>query len=186
MKKILFIIPLLLLICSICLAATLGITTTKSETYGLDQNDIAAYKVSMSEAGSVTKFTAYIKNGDGSYSHNIKALLYSDDSGYPDSLLASSSSTSVSAGYGAGWFDITISYSLSSGTFWLGLISDDESGSIQVYGDENGATDNSTYVSDSFSSPSSTAPTAGAYISDRDYSLYATYTTASGRTRRLF
>lgn len=105
-----------------------GLSSTGSTSYpeatqgnsgGTDSSGAAnilfADKYVFSTPGTVTKVGVYINSGAAG---NIYIGLYSDSSG-PASLLTTSGSTAV----GAGWNDIAVTpYYIAAGTYWIGYV----------------------------------------------------------------
>lgn len=126
----------------------------------------------LTEAGTVTAIN--VRYAADSGTENAKALIYTDSSGTPGTLVASGSSTSVAAG------DIShaISASLSAGNYWIGSVVDNfQYGWRYLTGGAGSAclTDSS-----SFSSPPGTF--TGASITANLVSVYATYSPANAPT----
>jgi hypothetical protein len=126
----------------------------------------------LTEAGTVTAINVRYAADTGT--ENAKALIYTDSSGTPGTLVAVSSSVVVTGGDQAH----TISASLSAGNYWIGSVLD----SFQYGWRYLGGGAGSACLSDtsSYASPPSTF--TGASISANLVSVYATYSPANAPT----
>jgi hypothetical protein len=161
--------------------ATLGTTSTPGAgnvLNGIANNLIASGPYTMTEAGTVTKVSAFIKNTSGS-AIGHRCGIYADNAGVPGALVSMSSEVSVADGTGSpngAWVDFTVTGSLTNAakywiTFWV------SSNSMLVYYNLSGPgvyTRGITYTTgaapDPFGSGSATA---------NEYAVYITYTPAA-------
>jgi len=136
-------------------------------------------KFALAESGGVTSMSIYHIKGGSSGTHNIKALIYNDNSNYPGALNTNGGATSVNAD-NSGWKDLTITASLSSGNYWLGWVHDY---SYNIVYDTGGNANQTRYkvVSGGYSTPPNPAP---ASMTGQSFliSIYATYTASGGAT----
>lgn len=128
----------------------------------------------LSEAALVSKLTWYLFAP--SYSNDVRALIYSDNGGEPDALLAYKE-LYITAVYPAGWndFEFDVPVSLSAGYYWL-AIQFEASGFTYYYAGSGGTSAVNTGAT------WGTGPTDpfGTHIDlTLLYSVYATYTEAA-------
>lgn len=127
-------------------------------------------KATPSTSGDITKFTMYI-NWNFSGTGDFPTALYSDTSNLPNSQLATA--TLLNTASGVSWKDTPISYTIVGSTkYWIGLYSG--STRYQYYYDTGGVSEIDTV---SASLPATATP--GGTETNRNYSIYATYTAAS-------
>ena len=121
----------------------LGTTTTGTTTLGFPfANNKSVSKFTLAEENTVTGLYAYYSNAySGVHS---KAIIYSDNSGSPDALVAVSDEvTAISLGWN--FFALPSRVTLAAGDYWLGIIADTQLNTSA----ESGAT--SRYSSDTYS-----------------------------------
>jgi len=129
----------------------------------------------MPSAGSVTKVTAFFDYdaGNSSGACNAKAVLYADSSGSPASRIAVSSAVAV--GTNDQTVDFPVSASLSSGPFWVFIVTDDVGlnrlNLVAFSGGSGGRKEGLTYASPA--DPIGTLDATNASI----YGIYVTYST---------
>jgi len=141
--------------------ATFGKTSVGASTNDQGSERIRACRFQLTEAGTVTKITAYL-NKTG----NVYAAIYDDNAGVPNNLKASSGAVSVS---GWAWYDFTVNVALSAGYYWLCF----RAPSLYWKYDA-GVTNQEAYkLSGTFPDPFGTPDGYGNYAN----SIYATYTT---------
>jgi hypothetical protein len=149
--------------------STIGYTTIGS-TYFYTQptDEINLIKFTApANAGNIYKLTARVYTTSGTA--NVKFLIYSDNAGAPDSLLATSSPIQVNTT--EQWVTQGINYSFSaSQVLWLGHVSDADI----IFDGDNGSFKQLAYKASSYASPASTITTP-TYLSE-EHSIYATYT----------
>lgn len=132
----------------------------------------------MPTAGSVTKVTAFFDfdAGNSSAACNAKAVLYADSSGSPGARIAVSSAVAV--GTNDQTVDFPVSASLSSGPFWVFIVTDDVGLNRINQVDFSSGTycrvEGLTYASPADPCP---APAAGPTSSSNLYGIYVTYST---------
>jgi hypothetical protein len=97
--------------------------TTSSGTPG--GGYVYAFPITISGSGTVSSIGV---NWAGAQSGNVRVALYSAGSGKPGSLLAESTSTAMNTA--AGWQDISVTYSVTAGSYWVAI---QLSGSKTVY-----------------------------------------------------
>lgn len=141
----------------------------------LDQNFASALKSTLSVDGSVSKITVYC---DAS-SVNGKGIIYSHNSGTdtPNALQGSTNATTVTSTTAEFDFTFPSALSLSSGTYWNGIVAN---GRINIYADSIGSpwrTNN--YAPNSYASPSASW-SGGDNYDGLAISIYATYTPSGG------
>jgi hypothetical protein len=155
--------------------ATFGTLTDGDTTEPANADRCFLGLYTLSEAGNVTAIN--VRYAADSGTENAKALIYTDSSGTPGTLVASGSSTPVSAG------DIShaISASLSAGNYWIGSVVDSFQYGWRYLG--GGAGSACLSDSNSFSSPPGTF--TGATVTGNLVSVYATYSPANAPTVTL-
>jgi hypothetical protein len=145
--RLLLVIVLLVLAVSILPRAVFADTdstggTTSSGTPG--SGYVFGFPMSISGSGIVQSVGV---NWAGTQSGNVRVALYSAGSGKPGSLLAESASTAMTTA--AGWQDISITYIVTAGSYWVAIqISASKtvyykSGSRSYYSKSYGALDSS-------------------------------------------
>lgn len=161
---------------------TFGYTSTGGSVSSFPSggsNSASVWKASIPEDGSVSKITVYGRNfSKGAV--NQKGLIFDDSGGSPNNLQANSGSVSVNSTLK--WRDFTLSASLVTGDYWLGLVTAGSNNDVR-YDTNTGSgpqknTSNGAY---NFASPPSTI-TISTTNSDRNLSIYATYTASGGGT----
>ena len=163
--------------------ATFG-DTTQAATYSFGYNDQSlGTRFQLTEAGSVSKLSAYIDNLDTSHALcHMRGVIYSDKAGpAPDALVGRSDEVTVADSKAAGWVDLTFAtpVSLAAGYYWLGLHLDGPAAGLRFYRDDTGGS--SWYRNDTYSD-GTLDPIGSVNSSTRVFSIYATYTTATDRT----
>jgi predicted esterase len=134
-------------------------------------NQKAGCKFTLSEAGTVTRITAYVWAASGTA--NLKAVIYADNSGSPGAKQGTDSQqTSVTTTHG--WYNFTFStgISLSAGTYWLTLITSAQT--YWAYG--GGSTNQSALNGDTYSDGATNPFGTGSVRYNLVTSIYATYT----------
>ena len=156
----------------------INVTASQTRTFGYASigassdsepaNYMMGCKFSATEAGTVTKISAYIRALSGTA--NVRVAIYSDNSGVPGTLLAQSGAVSV--GTTASWVNFTLSCNVSaSASYWLILQWDS---SITIYF-ASGATSQFAYTPQSYASGFPNSWTRASYTNWKQ-SIYATYT----------
>ena len=146
---------------------TFGYTSIGASTDYEPANYMMGCKFSTTEAGAVTKISAYIKALSGTA--NVRAAIYSDNSGVPGTLLAQSGVVSV--GSTASWVNFTLSYNVSALTsYWLVL---QWSAGVTIYF-SSGATSQFAYTPQSYASGFPSSWTRASYTNWKQ-NIYATY-----------
>jgi hypothetical protein len=126
--RLLLVIVLLVLAVSILPRAVFADTdstggTTSSAAPG--SGYVFGFPISISGSGTVQSVGV---NWAGTQSGNVRVALYSAGSGKPGSLLAESASTAMTTA--AGWQDISVTCSVTAGSYWVAI---QISGSKTVY-----------------------------------------------------
>jgi hypothetical protein len=150
---------------------TFGYTTEGSSSFGLGADIASACKFSLTEAGNITKISAYTRRNVAGDKY-CKTLIYSDVAGAPTTLLATSDAVLIVS---VGWYDFTISYSASAGTYWLVMITDT---GIDVYYDAGGVNQSCWKTVFTYASPANPFGAPSGYA-DRNTSIHADYTATS-------
>jgi hypothetical protein len=100
-----------------------GDTTPGGSWDALPANTKRAAKFTAT-AGSVTRVSAYVSGSTTAGSQAIKAVIYSDSGGLPQTLLGTSNAVTVTQNQAARWVDFTFPspVSVSAGSLWIGFI----------------------------------------------------------------
>jgi hypothetical protein len=156
--------------------ATLGNTSPGTTSTPNSSDRCWAYKVTLSENGTVTKATVFFDYDAANSSlagDNGKVLVYADSSGAPGSRVAVSSAVSIPAGDQT--LDFTLSVYLTAGDYWLGLVTDSFNSRLNSLGSGSSSyvrKESFTYASpaDPFGTPDDSGG------SSAGYGIYLTYT----------
>jgi thermitase len=155
--------------------ATFGETSVgaSSDTFAANRKRVNRYALPV--AGAVSKLSIYLQPTGRSGSQPIEGIIYSDSSGNPASLLATSNQLTFTSTSSAGWYDLTFAkpVELPAGNYWIGIITG-STGSVAGFR-YTSVTASRDYNADTYTSgPTSTF---GSFTSDAEQmSLYATYT----------
>ena len=84
----------------------------------LSDNRVWVYKVVLTETAVLDEFFIYKQTGAGG--PEVKGLIFTDNAGEPDELVASTAMVTCPAG--PTWFSIPITGTLPPGTYWIGLV----------------------------------------------------------------
>lgn len=152
---------------------------TRAETgdkYGWDDQKIAG-KFTLTESGSISKLTGHVSNNDtGHQACHGKAILYSDNTGTPNALLATGSEVAIADNAAVAWVDFAFAsnVNLTAGNYWLGIIWDSTATGVDLKSAATGGNGNrnSDNYSDGASNPWLTSSPA-----TWQFAIYATYTT---------
>ena len=161
--------------------ATFGTTTpgTLVDTASADFKEASQY--TAAQAVSVLKVTGYVSGlGAASGTQPVRAVIYSDSSGAPASLLGVSNAVNITAGRAWGWVDFTFPspVAVGPGTVWIGYIAGSPSNLTQLrYASSTGELRWNVNPGGYAAGPSS--PFGAGNTSNLHYSLYATYSTSS-------
>jgi PKD repeat protein/glucose/arabinose dehydrogenase len=161
-------------------SSTFGTTTpgAGTDTASADLKEVSKY--TAPSAVSVFKLTGYVSGlGAGTGSQPVRAVLYADSGGNPGALLGVSNAVTIVAGRAWGWVDFTFptAVSVPAGTVWMGYIAGTTSDLMQLRYDTS--TGELRYNANPYTSGPSN-PFGSATLSNKHYSLYATYSTAGG------
>jgi hypothetical protein len=160
-----------------------GDTTAGGSWDALPANTKRAAKFTAT-AGSVTKVSAYVSGSATAGSQTIKAVIYSDSGGSPQTLLGTSNAVTVTQNQAARWIDFTFPspVSVSAGSLWIGFIANTTGGIARIaYTSSTGGLrfNNDTY-SDGAANPFGTASSANEH-----FTIYASLAPATPLTQRV-
>jgi hypothetical protein len=162
-------------------SGTFGTTTIGSsiDTASINLKEVSKY---TAVASNVTKLTGYISGlGAASGSQKIKAVIYADNgSGHPGALLGVSNEVTVTAGQAFNWVDFPFAspVAVQAGTIWMGYIASSTSDLTQLRYDNSPGELNFNVNSGGYAA-GPTNPFGTPTLSNKHYSLYATYTTGA-------
>ena len=182
MRYITLLTALLLCLLGNAYAATFGNTDTTTNYSYFADNKAAWGKFVLTEAGTVTKLTGYVRATDGVYG---KGLIYSHNavSDCPDDLLGVSAVTDPAVT--VGWVDFTFDtpVELDAGTYWLGYAG---SGANFVYYEQSSISGARRWYDADFQTYASpeTTLSGGSATADKEVCIYATYTPSGSATPR--
>lgn len=90
---------------------------------GMTANQKRGSKFSLTEAGTLLSFSAYLDgNGGASGSQSVSMVLYQDNGGVPGAKVAESSTVNVASGTAPDWVNFPApATALSAGTYWIVL-----------------------------------------------------------------
>jgi hypothetical protein len=124
---------------------------------------------SPSDLGTITQISVYLATGGTS----AKAVIYSDNKGAPDVLLAQSANINIDGTSGT-WATFEVQFAGTPNTpYWLGVLLIDAG----TYYYASGVSDKAIYASSVSDAPSNF--TEGTLSPNMDLSIYATYTPSS-------
>ncbi len=133
----------------------------------------------MPQAGTVNYLSLYQAMNNTLYgTENFKPLIYSDNSNYPDSLVATGSPIVLPNTTTFGWRYAPISKQLNAGTYWIGGVCDSSGSDPRVPYDTGGLSLADDYITDSYSSPNTPYPSSRTTTSTK-FSMYISYTATS-------
>jgi glucose/arabinose dehydrogenase len=157
---------------------TFGTTTPGAsiDTASVNLKEVSKY---TAVASNVTKLTGYVSGlGAASGSQKIKAVIYADSNGNPGALLGVSNEVTMNAGAAWAWKDFTFStpVAVQAGTIWMGYIASTTTDLTQLRYDTSSGELRYNVNSGGYAAGPSN-PFGTPTISNKHYSLYATYTT---------
>ncbi|TMK94447.1 MAG: PKD domain-containing protein, partial [Actinobacteria bacterium] len=161
-------------------SGTFGTTIPGSsvDTASINLKEVSRY---TAVASNVTKLTGYVSGlGATSGSQKIKAVLYADNgSGHPGALLGVSNEVTITAGAAWNWVDFTFAspVAVQAGTVWMGYIASSTSDLTQLRYDPSANELNFNVNSGGYAA-GPTNPFGTPTLSNKHYSIYATYTTS--------
>lgn len=158
--------------------ATFGNTSTTNNTYWSDLSWKVASKYALSEAGTVSKLTAYAKKVTGTGVARFFIQAADGSGGGPGTLMGVTAEVSVSSGT-LSWIDAEFSagVELTAADYWLGA---HFGGGLEVVGNDAGTPAPGRYGEDTYSDGTS-ATWTGIDTYNASWCIYATYsTTPSG------
>jgi len=161
-------------------SGTFGTTIPGSsvDTASINLKEVSRY---TAVASNVTKLTGYVSGlGATSGSQKIKAVLYADNgSAHPGALLGVSNEVTITAGAAWNWVDFTFSspVAVQAGTVWMGYIASSTSDLTQLRYDPSANELNFNVNSGGYAA-GPTNPFGTPTLSNKHYSIYATYTTS--------
>jgi hypothetical protein len=132
-------------------------------------------RYALASAGSVSKLSIYLSPTGTAGQQVLKGVIYSDSSGVPGSLLATSQQMTFASTSATGWYDLSLSppVKLAAGSYWIGVITGATAGIAGFrYDNVTGARD---YNSNSYAA-GPTNPFGAVTTDGEQTSLYATYT----------
>ena len=159
---------------------TFGTTTIGAsiDTASANYKEVSKY---TAVASNVTKLTGYISGlGPNTGTQKIKAVIYADNAGNPGALLGVSNEVTVTAGQAWAWKDFTFAtpVSVQAGTIWMGYIAGAANDLTQLRYDSSPSELHFNLNSGGYAA-GPTNPFGTPSLSNKHYSLYATYTTAA-------
>lgn len=153
---------------------TFGYTSIGGSYVGLG-NSYGKYGckfTSPSDIDEITSITVYTMAGSAGTS--LKALIYSDNAGAPNALLATFSTETVPSG-SPGWVTAAGSFSASPATvYWLAILQEN----VARWYYDSGASNQTAWNWDDWDTPSD--PYGSSTYRAEKISIYATYTTSGG------
>ncbi len=162
--------------------ATFGTTTpgASTDTASADYKEVSKY--TAPSAVSVVKLTGYVSGlGAASGSQKVRGVIYADSSGNPGSLLGVSNEVVIPAGKAWAWTDFTFpsAVSVPAGTVWMGYIAS-SIGELTQLRYDSVANELHYNINPGGYAAGPTNPFGSPILSNKHYSLYATYTTGGG------
>jgi PKD repeat protein/glucose/arabinose dehydrogenase len=162
-------------------SATFGTTSpgASTDTASVDLKEVSKY--TAPQAGSVFKLTGYVSGlGAASGSQPVRAVIYADSGGNPGALLAVSNAVTVTAGQAWGWVDFTFpsAVAVTAGTVWMGYIAGSVSDLTQLRFDSSAGELHYNLNPGGYAAGPSN-PFGTPALSNKHYSLYASYTASS-------
>lgn len=162
-------------------SGAVGVSAFGNQTrFGSGQGNVANRQVgtltTLTEAGTLTSITAYIRSRDSS-PRQYRYAIYSDSNGQPGALIAQTPVGTMSAKTAWKWYKLPIpATTLNAGSYWLVLSY--ESNQMRYRYTSGGSTryNNVGAVTGGFSSTWGTSSST----LNRRFNIYATYTPASG------
>jgi PKD repeat protein len=158
-------------------SGTFGTTTigASTDTASVNLKEVSKY---TAVAGSVTKLTGYVSGlGASTGSQKVRAIIYADNNGNPGALLGVSNELTINAGRAFAWTDFPFAtpVKVSAGPIWMGYIASATSDLTQLkYDTSAGELRYNANAGGYAAGP--TNPFGTPTISNKHYSLYATYT----------
>jgi glucose/arabinose dehydrogenase len=158
-------------------SGTFGTTTpgASTDTASANLKEVSRY---TAVAGNVTKLTGYVSGlGAATGSQKVKAVIYGDSGGNPGALLGVSNEVTMNAGTAWAWKDFTFAnpVAVQAGTIWMGYIASTTSDLTQLRYDTSSGELRYNVNSGGYAA-GPTNPFGAPTISNKHYSLYATYT----------
>jgi hypothetical protein len=157
--------------------ATFGNTNQEifNQWYGWGDGKWAG-KYVLASAGDVSKLTLYLRNtlvGNGAL--HVKAIIFSDSGGVPDTLLGTGTEVDIAANAAEAWVDCPFAspVSLQAGTYWLGLLTSPNGNGFDCAAADTGG--NSNWIVDTYADGAAT-PWGAPTNNTNKLSVYATYT----------
>ena len=154
------------------------------DTASANLKEVSSY---TAVASNVTKLTGYVSGlGKTSGSQKLKAVIYADSSGNPGALLGVSNEVTMNAGAAWAWKDFTFStpVAVQGGTIWMGYIASTTSDLTQLRYDTSAGDLRYNLNSGGYAAGPSN-PFGTPTLSNKHYSLYATYTTTGRAVARM-
>jgi uncharacterized delta-60 repeat protein len=156
--------------------STLGRTSIGSGFDSGDHTYINLYKYASTTSGSVTSMSVYVGPVGTAPNNKIQLAIYSDSSGSPGTLIASSSAT---AAQGNSWNTLPVNASLQSGkSYWLAYSTNGTVDSLNNFSNTNGTGSNAWATQPGFGTFPTTVSVLGTNSSQA--SLYLNYVPNNG------
>lgn len=162
---------------------TFGKTTIGASSAGKETNYMHGCKFALTEAGDVTKITAYI--GKEAASGGVRAVIYDDNAGNPNNLKAVSAEVTIPFAPPS-WVDFVLSVSLVAGVYHLCLWNSPTGGDL-AWSYDAGATNQAFGAANTYhaTNPPADPCNSPEWREDREFSIYATYIPAVTGWREL-
>ena len=155
-----------------CWTGDFGTTTIGSRYEPLPANRKQVNRYSLPAGGTVNKLRIYLNHSSTLGEEDLRGVIYSDQAGRPNRLLATSNELVFHHADPGGWYDLPLPapVTLQPGRYWLGVLTGGTSG---VARDRWYAVSNSRAINNNDYGAGPTDP-FGTAVSDRDQmSLYA-------------
>ncbi len=155
--------------------ATFGTTTIGANSDPMLANRKRVNHYQLTQPGTISNLSVYLEPTGTSGSQTIQGIIYTDNTGSPGTLLATSTELTFSSTQQAGWYDLTFAtpITLPTGTYWIGVITGNTS-YIAAFRYST-ATNSRAYNVNPYTNGPST--TFGTPTTDNEQmSIYATYT----------
>jgi glucose/arabinose dehydrogenase len=168
-------------------SGTFGTTTIGSsvDTASINLKEVSKY---TAVASNVTKLTGYVSGlGATSGTQKIKAIIYADNgSGHPGARLGVSNEVVMNAGTAWNWVDFTFPspVAVQAGTIWMGYIASGTGDLTQLRYDPSPSELNFNVNAGGYAA-GPTNPFGTPSLSNKHYSLYATYTTSAAAVAHM-
>jgi hypothetical protein len=156
-------------------SSTFGKTTIGANSDVAVANRKRVNRYVLSGNATVTKLSVYLQPTSVSGTQALEGVIYTDSSGSPSSLIATSNQLTFASTNAAGWYDLTFATppQLTAGTYWIGFMSGSTS-DVAGFRWDSVSADRALSTNTFTSGPSNPF---GSFTTDSEQmSLYATYT----------